>query len=104
MTFGVQVAVFYFTIALTVSIIAGYLLQKLGFEKFVKAEAYTAVTASSCGSSCDDSAPVESKWQRIWNATWSDFKKSPAVPDRRHRHRLCDLWFYANRSGVLMGR
>ncbi|GHB28778.1 hypothetical protein GCM10007094_16700 [Pseudovibrio japonicus] len=74
-TFGIQIAVFYFAIALTVSIIAGYVLQKLGFEKFVKSEAYATLSPSSCGSSNAGGAPVESKWKRIWDATWSDFKK-----------------------------
>ncbi|MES0869496.1 permease [Pseudovibrio sp. SCP19] len=74
-TFGIQVTVFYFTIALAVSIIAGYTLEKLGFEKFVKEEAYAAPSSSSCGSSCGGSAPVQSKWARVWNSTWTDFKK-----------------------------
>ncbi len=51
-TFGVQVTAFYFTIALIVSVVSGYILEKMGFEKYVKDSAYTADTqASSCCSS-----------------------------------------------------
>ncbi len=48
-TFGVQVTVFYFTIALIVSVFSGYILEKMGFEKYVKDSAYATDTqASSC--------------------------------------------------------
>lgn len=57
-TFGIQVAVFYFAVALAVSVIAGYVLEKLGFERYVREEAYQMADAgSSCGSSCSDTAP-----------------------------------------------
>ncbi|SDH14635.1 hypothetical protein SAMN04488136_10981 [Vibrio xiamenensis] len=56
MTFGWRVAVFYFAIAMTVSVMAGYILEKLGFERYVKPEAYQATHASSCGTSCGDSS------------------------------------------------
>lgn len=104
-TFGWQVALFYFAIAISVSVTAGYVLEKLGFEKYVKPEAYDSsiketsccdsetksaktkaeestsccapktVTESSC---CDTqtSKPAikeQSRWVRIWHATWSDF-------------------------------
>ncbi|MGD8171780.1 permease [Vibrio sp. TRT 21S02] len=59
-TFGWQVALFYFLVALGVSISAGILLEKLGFERYVKPEAYEAASASSCGtSSCGDSKPKQ---------------------------------------------
>ncbi|WEM44721.1 permease (plasmid) [Photobacterium sp. DA100] len=57
-TFGIQVAVFYFAVALAVSVIAGYVLEKLGFERYVREEAYqVADSGSSCGTSCGDSSP-----------------------------------------------
>lgn len=73
-TFGLDVAIFYFTVALGVSIIAGYSLEKLGFEKYIKAEAY--IDPQSKGSSVGCSAKVqpESKWMKIWKNTLSDFK------------------------------
>ncbi|MDD9196807.1 permease [Aliivibrio sp. S3MY1] len=75
-TFGLKVTVFYFAIAMGVSIIAGYTLEKLGFEKYVKESAYIAPEPKCCGSTCGvaKKAP-ESKWVKIWNSTWTDFKK-----------------------------
>ncbi|MCL9775307.1 permease [Vibrio methylphosphonaticus] len=68
-TFGWKVALFYFAIAMSVSVTAGYILEKLGFEKYVKPEAYeSSVKAASCCSSepkkeestsCCTSEPVE---------------------------------------------
>ena len=55
-TFGWQVAVFYFAVAMAVSVVAGYVLEKLGFERYVKPEAYEAAGTSSCGTSCGDSS------------------------------------------------
>ncbi len=44
--FGWQVAIFYFFIAISVSVSAGYLLEKLGFERYIKPEAYQQGTDS----------------------------------------------------------
>ncbi|WOH36307.1 permease [Thalassotalea fonticola] len=74
-TFGLKVTAFYFAIAMGVSVAAGYLLEKLGFEKYIKPEAYFEPEASSCASSCGKNGNPVSKWTRIWNSTWSDFKK-----------------------------
>lgn len=72
-TFGLQVTALYFSIAMGVSIAAGFLLERLGFEKYVRPEAYIAPAASGCGSGCG--AKVEpNHWARIWHSTWSDFK------------------------------
>lgn len=74
-TFGVKVTVFYFAIAMGVSVIAGYSLEKLGFEKYVKAQAYIEPETKGCASACSGKPAAISKWQRIWNSTWADFKK-----------------------------
>lgn len=75
-TFGLNVTVFYFTMAMGVSIIAGYTLEKLGFEKYVKKSAYIAPEPKCCGSTCGGAKKVpQSKWMKIWNSTWTDFKK-----------------------------
>ncbi|RJX65340.1 permease [Vibrio sinensis] len=59
-TFGWQVALFYFAVAMFVSVTAGYILEKLGFERYVKPEAYEAASASSCTtSSCGDTKVQE---------------------------------------------
>lgn len=72
-TFGWKVALFYFVIAMTISVVAGYVLEKLGFERYVKPEAYDAVDTpvSNCGAGlCSESAPVAAK------ATCSDATKA----------------------------
>ncbi|WP_158136042.1 permease [Photobacterium damselae] len=58
-TFGWKVAVFYFAIALIVSVVAGYLLEKLGFERYVKPEAYQDSSAISCGTGCGETKPTQ---------------------------------------------
>ncbi|HIF9316294.1 permease [Photobacterium damselae] len=58
-TFGWKVAVFYFAIALIVSVVAGYLLEKLGFERYVKPEAYQDSSVSSCGTRCGETKPTQ---------------------------------------------
>jgi uncharacterized membrane protein YraQ (UPF0718 family) len=74
-TFGLNVTVFYFAMAMGVSVIAGYSLEKLGFERFIKDEAYIEPKVGRCASGCSgDEAPV-SKWKAIWQLTWLDFKK-----------------------------
>ncbi|MCH2158560.1 MAG: permease [Oleiphilaceae bacterium] len=72
-TFGIKVTIFYFIIAMGVSVIAGFLLEKLGFERFVKPEAYVE-PAKTCGSGCGSKATVN-KWKAIWDSTWNDFKQ-----------------------------
>lgn len=47
-TFGWKVALFYFAIAMTVSVAAGYVLEILGFERYIKPQAYEAAATSSC--------------------------------------------------------
>jgi len=74
-TFGLEVTVFYFTVALGVSIIAGYSLEKLGFEKYIKAEAYIEPQQKGCNVGGETKKFTESKWMRIWKSTWLDFKK-----------------------------
>lgn len=70
-TFGLQVAIFYFSVALVVSIAAGYALEKLGFERYVKQQAYVEPQKASCsGSSVERINP----WLNIWHITWKDFK------------------------------
>ncbi|WED29931.1 permease [Vibrio sp. DW001] len=74
-TFGLKVTAFYFAIALGVSVVAGYTLEKLGFEKYVKPEAYVTPETKGCTSSCGGKVKPVSKWIKIWNSTWTDFKK-----------------------------
>lgn len=74
-TFSVEVALYYFLIAISVSVIAGFVLEKLGFEKYVKADAYVEPESKGCATKCCGTPVKVSKWTRIWQATWNDFKK-----------------------------
>lgn len=64
-TFGLEVAIFYFLVAMIVSVVAGFILEKLGFERYVRPEAYLEANASGCGpsstSSCSEPATVMAK-------------------------------------------
>ncbi|WP_298633635.1 permease [uncultured Umboniibacter sp.] len=73
-TFGIGVTIFYFTVAMSVSIISGYTLEKLGFEKYIKAEAYIDPVKKGCQGNSESSVK-DSKWKLIWLSTWNDFKK-----------------------------
>ncbi|RJG40052.1 permease [Motilimonas pumila] len=72
-TFGLHVTLLYFTVAMGVSVVAGFALEKLGFERYVRMEAYAEPESKGCGSSCGASAKPESKWRKIWRSTWKDF-------------------------------
>ncbi|MDN3637381.1 permease [Simiduia curdlanivorans] len=74
-TFGLEIALFYFAVSMTVAVIAGYLLDSFGFARYIRPEAY--IEPSSCGKkdSCCGEAPVINKWKKIWLVTWLDFKK-----------------------------
>jgi len=74
-TFGLEVTLFYFVMAMGVSIIAGFALEKLGFEKYVKEEAYAEPQSTGCGTGCGGAVKPESKWLKIWRSTWTDFVK-----------------------------
>ncbi|MES0811177.1 permease [Roseibium sp. SCPC15] len=73
-TFGIKVAVVYFLIAMVVSVVAGALLEALGFERHVEASAYEVPSSSNCGSTCSGAIQPENRWLRIWKATWKDFR------------------------------
>jgi len=74
-TFGIKVTLFYFTIAMAVSVMAGYLLERLGFEKYIKKEAYITPSNKGCSAICSNDKKPVSKWMKIWRSTWADFKK-----------------------------
>ncbi|WP_050910197.1 permease [Vibrio campbellii] len=78
-TFGWKVAVFYFAIAMTVSVVAGYVLEKLGFERYVKPEAYEAAGTSSCGTSCGDSSKQKEQAKPVSSCSTSGCGESAPV-------------------------
>lgn len=57
-TFGMKVTVVYFLVALIVSILGGYVLEKLGFERYVKQEVVSGEVKSGCATGCGDSKPA----------------------------------------------
>lgn len=72
-TFGLHVALFYFAVAMGVSLLAGWLLEKMGFEQDIRAEALAETQSKGgCGCSC---GPKVSRWKKIWDSTWKDFKQ-----------------------------
>ncbi|MBM7070813.1 permease [Shewanella sp. 202IG2-18] len=73
-TFSFKVAIFYFVIAMGVSIAAGLILEYLGFEEYVKPNAYLEPEVKGCGSGCSVK-PQSNIWVRVWKSTWKDFKK-----------------------------
>ncbi|MEW5249973.1 permease [Microbulbifer sp. 2201CG32-9] len=102
-TFGLNVTLAYAAIALTVSVTAGYLLEKMRFARYIRPELLNGKTATGCGGAngaADSAAPVSScgegrdttgsatacgggaaaiaapdnRWARVWAETWSQFK------------------------------
>lgn len=75
-TFGLKVAAFYFAVAMSVSIAAGFILEKLGFKDQIKESAYAEKQKSSCSStsSCGKKEVEISLWKKLWNSTWKEFK------------------------------
>lgn len=73
-TFGLQVTLFYFLIAMGVSVLGGITLEKLGFEKYVKPQSYEEPASQGCGTGCGEKTKPVSVWKSIWFSTWSDFK------------------------------
>ena len=92
-TFGLKVTVIYLAIALVVSVLGGIILEKMGFERYVRQDFVNGKSSAGCGtskpepasaccsetrpaSSCDSSASKsDSRWGRIWAETWKQFKK-----------------------------
>jgi len=70
-TFGFKIALTYFLIAMGVSVTAGFVLEKLGFNRFIKP--FESNNSNDSGSCCANVKPT-SKWRKIWDITWADFK------------------------------
>jgi len=73
-TLGLDVTLFYFVVAMSVSIVAGYSLEKLGFERYIKSDALVEPESKGCASGCPGVKAPANKWERIWLTTWADFK------------------------------
>lgn len=73
-TFGAAVTLFYFVMAMGVSLIAGIALEAMGFERYVKAQSYEAPDSTGCSQSCGEEVQKQSLWRKLWVSTWQDFK------------------------------
>ncbi|MEH6814705.1 MAG: permease, partial [Motiliproteus sp.] len=58
-TFGLNVTLAYASIALVVSVTAGYLLEKMNFARFIRPEVFGDKPVGGCATSCDDSQPAQ---------------------------------------------
>lgn len=76
LTFGTQVTAYYFGSALFFSIAAGYLLEKAGFEKYLRPIAHEEPAKSCCGTTCGAKTTQENKWVKIWRGVWQDYKSA----------------------------
>ncbi|MGB0941590.1 MAG: permease [Marinomonas sp.] len=72
---GFKITLLYASLALVVSVLAGVLLQSLGFDRFIKQEMLLPSTkVSSCADSdCSASKKAPSIWQTAWKETWPLF-------------------------------
>jgi len=80
---GLKVTIWYAILALSISILAGVLLQYLGFERYIKQE-MIEYKSSSCNTGCDtkqeptccadnkDKEPTI--WSKAWSESWSLFR------------------------------
>lgn len=74
-TFGWQVTVFYFLVSMGVSVVAGVTLERLGYARYVREEAYMELETSCCTAKpCGGEISQSSLWKKVWQSTWSDFK------------------------------
>ncbi|WP_299775485.1 permease [uncultured Pseudoteredinibacter sp.] len=73
-TFGASVTLFYFVMAMGVSLIAGIALEAMGFERYIKAQSYEAPSSNSCSQTCGQEVQKQSLWRELWESTWQDFK------------------------------
>ena len=80
-TFGFKVAILYFSIAMGVAVTAGFVLEKLNFDRFIKpldnsgSCCATSNNSTSNDSGCCATPPKpKNKWRKIWDVAWADFK------------------------------
>ena len=80
-TFGFKVAILYFSIAMGVAVTAGFVLEKLNFDQFIKpldnsdSCCATSNNSTSNDSGCCATPPKpKNKWRKIWDVAWADFK------------------------------
>ena len=72
---GLNVTLTYGALALCISLLAGVLLQTLGFERYIKGDMLVE-KKTCCGSNCGSVPQIEpSQWQKAWGECWSLFRQ-----------------------------
>ena len=75
-TFGFKVAATYFLLAMGVSITAGFVLEKAGFARYLIPIKAPTESNSCENSECGSEPLPRSKWLKIWDSVWADFKQA----------------------------
>ncbi len=80
---GLEVTLWYAALALGASVLAGILLQKFGFDRYIRREMFepetsccSTVDVGETESSCCDTPVVKepSIWRKAWNESWELFR------------------------------
>lgn len=76
-TLGLNATLWYAGLALSISILAGIILNILGFERFINPALLEEKPKSCCATSCTNQAPTipPTIWQKSWQSTWDLFKQ-----------------------------
>lgn len=76
-TLGLNATLWYAGLALSISILAGFLLNTLGFERYINPTLLEDKPKSCCASSCTSTAAKTTPniWQKAWQSTWDLFKQ-----------------------------
>lgn len=75
-SFGLKVAVYYFTVAMLFSIVAGIVLERLGFEKYVRPLDTPDPVACACGSGEPEPTGFRHFSSIAWKQAQTDFKQA----------------------------
>ncbi|QBG48234.1 permease [Verrucomicrobia bacterium S94] len=99
-SFGLKVAIYYFAVAMGFSILAGILLEQLGFQKYIRPISSTADEPCGCAEPASESSPCcDTPTANTQPATWSTHCRKAwkqAVSDFKGA-----FWFML--GGVLIG-
>lgn len=76
-TLGLNATLWYAGLALSISILAGIILNILGFERFINPALLEEKPKSCCATSSTSQAPTipPTIWQKSWQSTWDLFKQ-----------------------------
>ncbi len=72
---GLEITIWYAALALSVSILAGIILQGTGFERYVKSEMLEEKKSSCATSCCGRIIEEPTMWRKAWDDCWLLFKQ-----------------------------